>query len=84
VGGGFIAGSNREPDAGFTEPTYCLGMSLPAKRAGRAVVHTTATVGVVAVIAAVFGLAVWVANLIVVGVVAIVVTVVGAYVLSRR
>jgi hypothetical protein len=58
-------------------------MSLPVKRAGRAVAHTGATIVVVAVIAAVFGVAAWVANLIVVGVVAIVATIVGAYVLSR-
>ncbi len=82
--GVFAASSIENQMPACTEPTYCLGMSLPAKRAGRAVVHTTATIGVIAVIAAVFGVAGWVANLIVLGVVAIVVTVVGAYVLSRR
>jgi hypothetical protein len=58
-------------------------MSLPAKRATQAVVHTGATLGVVAVIVAVFGVASWVANLIVAGVVGIIATVVGAYILSR-
>jgi hypothetical protein len=76
--------NDREPDAGLVPSRHTVGgMSLPAKRARRTVVHTSATIGAVAVIAAVFGVVAWVANLIVVGVIAIVATVVGAYVLSR-
>lgn len=58
-------------------------MSLPARRTRRAIVHTCAATGATVVIAPVFGVAGWVADLIVVGVIAIVVTIVAAYVLSR-
>jgi hypothetical protein len=63
------------------------GVPLPARRATRAVVHATAftivSAGVAAVIVAVLGVAGWVASMIVVGVIAVVVTVVAAYALSR-
>jgi hypothetical protein len=62
-------------------------MSLPVRRTGRAVVHgavgTGATIGLAAVVVAVFGVAGWLANVIVLAAIAVVVTVVGAYVLSR-
>jgi phage shock protein PspC (stress-responsive transcriptional regulator) len=62
-------------------------MPLPARRTRRAAVHaTTSTIaiaGLVAGIAAVFGIAGWVANLVVLGIIAVVVTLVAAYVLSR-
>jgi hypothetical protein len=58
-------------------------MSLPARRARQAVVHSGAMTGLAAIVIVVFGVASWVADLIVVGVVAIVVTVVVAYVLSH-
>ena len=60
---------------------------LPARRSRHAVVHaaasTAVTVGVAAVIATVLGVAGWMATLIVVGVIAVVVVVAAAYVLSR-
>jgi hypothetical protein len=63
------------------------GVPLPAKRATRAVLHATASTvvfaGVAAAIVAVLGVATWVAEMIVVGVIAVVVTVVAAYALSR-
>lgn len=62
-------------------------MKLPARRTARAVVHagvtTGLTAGLAAIIVGVFGLAGWVADLLVVGVIAIVVTIVAAYILSR-
>ena len=58
-------------------------MSLPARRTRRAIVHSGAATGATMVLAAAFGVVGWVADLIVVGVIAIVVTIVAAYVLSR-
>jgi hypothetical protein len=58
-------------------------MSLPARRVRRAVAHTAAVTCLAAIVVAAFGVVGWVAELIVVGVIAIVVTVVAAYPLSR-
>jgi hypothetical protein len=46
-------------------------------------VHTRAATGATVIIAAVFGVVGWVADLIVVGVIAIVVSIIAAYALSR-
>lgn len=58
-------------------------MGLPAKRRRRAIVHSAATTGLVAVIVAVFGVSGLVGDVIVLGVLAIVVTLGAAYALSR-
>jgi len=60
-----------------------LDMNLPARRTRRAIVHSGAATSATMVLAAAFGVVGWVADLIVVGVIAIVVTIVAAYVLSR-
>ena len=75
----------RRPNASRLENVR--GVPLPAKRATRAVLRATASTvvfaGVAAAIDAVLGAATWVAEMIVVGVIAVVVTVVAAYALSR-
>ncbi len=57
-------------------PTYCRERAFPARGTRWAIVHTGAATSAILVIAAVFGVVAWVADLIVVGVVAIVVTIV--------
>jgi hypothetical protein len=58
-------------------------MGLPARRTRRAIAQTGVVTGLTALVAAVFGVVAWEAQLIVLGVMAIVVVVVAAYVLSR-
>jgi hypothetical protein len=58
-------------------------MEFPARRTTRTVVHAGVVTGLTALVAAVFGTVGWEAELIVLGVIAIVVIVAGAYVLSR-
>lgn len=68
-------------------PDILVGMALPARRARRGILHSVAgtalSAAAVAVTVAAFGIAPWVATMIVVGVVAVVFVVAAAYVLSR-
>jgi hypothetical protein len=63
------------------------GMALPARRARHVILHsatgTALSAAAAAIVVAVFGVASWVATMIVVGVVAVVVVLAAAYVLSR-
>ena len=58
-------------------------MGLPARRTTRTAAHAGIVAGLTALVAALLGVVGWEAELIVVGVLAIVVIVVAAYVLSR-
>jgi hypothetical protein len=66
---------------------YAFGVGLPARRATRGTLHlaagTALSVGAAAAIVAVLGVAPWVATMIVTGVIAVLVVVAAAYVLSR-
>jgi hypothetical protein len=68
-------------------PDILLGMALPARRARRGILHSAAgtalSAAAVAVIVTAFGVASWIATMIVVGVVAVVFVMAAAYVLSR-
>jgi hypothetical protein len=64
-----------------------FGVRPPARRASRGILHsatgTAVTVGAAAIIVAVLGVAAWEATMIVVGVVAVLVVLTAAWVLSR-